>query len=161
MPKYKTVKKQGTSPTIFPRFMFVVAVFVIWIGVIGVRLVHLQVNEYDSYRSRALSQRRVKVESKTLRGSILDRFDRALAFSTKVKSLFVDPRYIDDVLDFRKSCNHCKSEPPGSCRHYFERQGKMKNIRLCRARKLDDDTAQRLSDTLKEFEIKIVDGVVI
>jgi cell division protein FtsI (penicillin-binding protein 3) len=97
MPKRPTKKTKNPVQTIFSRFLFIVAIFVIWIGVIGVRLVHLQVNQSDWLREKALDQRRDETKSKQFRGSILDRSERTLALSIKVKSLAADPREIEDV----------------------------------------------------------------
>jgi cell division protein FtsI/penicillin-binding protein 2 len=69
--------------TIFTRFMLVVAFFIVWIGGIGVRLVHLQINQYETLRAKALDQRRDTVKEKQLRGTIYDRSERALAMSVK------------------------------------------------------------------------------
>ena len=83
--------------TAFTRFMLIVALFVFWIGAIGVRLVYLQVNQHDTLRKKAVSQRRDVVKTKMLRGSIFDRNGRPLAMSVKVKSLYADPSEIDDI----------------------------------------------------------------
>src|SRR6478672_7217216 len=97
MKKRPVQKKYNSAQTIFSRFLFIVAFFVIWIGIIGVRLVHLQVNQSDWLREKALDLRRVETKSKTLRGSIFDRSDRTLALSVNVKSLYADPREIEDA----------------------------------------------------------------
>ena len=91
--------RNGRNPaqTIFTRFMLIVAFFILWIGGIGVRLVHLQVNQHEWLRAQALDQRRNQVKSKQLRGSIYDRSERALAMSVQAKSLFADPAEITDV----------------------------------------------------------------
>ena len=77
--------------------MLIVAFFILWIGGIGVRLVHLQINQHESLREKAQNQRRDQIKSKQLRGTIYDRNDRPLAMSVKVKSLYADPREIEDV----------------------------------------------------------------
>jgi cell division protein FtsI (penicillin-binding protein 3) len=98
MAKRKPVKKKQTSvQTAFTRFMFIVAFFTVWIGVIGVRLVHLQVTQHDDLREKAVNQRRDEFKDKTLRGTIFDRSERALAISLKAKSLFVDTKEIEDI----------------------------------------------------------------
>lgn len=83
--------------TLFTRFMLVVAFFVLWIGGIGVRLVHLQISQHEALLGKALSQRRDNVKEKQLRGSILDRNERKLAMSVNVKSLYADPAEIENV----------------------------------------------------------------
>ncbi len=76
--------------------MLIVAVFVFWIGAIGVRLVHLQVSQHSQFRKKALSQSRDLRKSKMLRGTIYDRTERTLAMSIKVNSLYADPMEVED-----------------------------------------------------------------
>ncbi len=83
--------------TLFTRFMLVVAFFVLWIGGIGARLVHLQISQHEALRGKALSQRRDNVKEKQLRGSIVDRNERKLAMSVDAKSLYADPAEIENV----------------------------------------------------------------
>jgi cell division protein FtsI (penicillin-binding protein 3) len=98
MAKRKPVKKKQTSvQTAFTRFMFIVAFFTVWIGVIGVRLVHLQVTQHVDLREKAVNQRRDEFKDRALRGTIFDRSERALAISLKAKSLFVDTKEIEDI----------------------------------------------------------------
>jgi cell division protein FtsI (penicillin-binding protein 3) len=101
MARRKIVKKRNSTQTAFTRFLFIVALFTIWIGGIGVRLVHLQVNQSEELRKKATSQRSNTFNDKVLRGTIFDRSgERALAISLKVKSLFADPT---KVVDFEKT----------------------------------------------------------
>lgn len=83
--------------SVFTRYMLIVAIFVLWIGAIGVRLVHLQVNQHEWLREQALDQRQYEYKSKMLRGTIYDRSERVLAMSIKVKSLYADPSQIVDI----------------------------------------------------------------
>ncbi len=88
--------KKNTMQTVFTRFMFVVAILILWIGAIGVRLVHLQINESEWLREKAQSQRRDLLNSRMLRGTIYDRENRPLAMSVKVKSLYANPLEIEN-----------------------------------------------------------------
>ncbi len=83
--------------TIFTRYMLIIAVFILWIGAIGVRLVHLQISQSEWLRGKAQNQRRDIKKGKQLRGTIFDRTERALAMSVNVKSLYADPSEIEDV----------------------------------------------------------------
>lgn len=158
MPKNRFTKKQTPMQTIFSRFMLIVAFFVIWIGIIGVRLVHLQVNQSDSYREKALGQRRLKSANKTLRGKILDRTDRALAVSIKVKTLYADPRYVDDIPGTaRRVATALKLKPQDIANNILEAKEKQKK-RVILARKVDEEVAQKADDQLKDIEIKKVEG---
>lgn len=81
---------------IFTRFLVIVAAFTVWLGVIGIRLVYLQVNQHEFLREKAVSQRRDKTKKKMMRGTIYDRSGRALAMSVKARSLFIDPQEVED-----------------------------------------------------------------
>jgi cell division protein FtsI (penicillin-binding protein 3) len=96
-PSAKKRKKVNLKQTAFTRFMLVVAVFVLWIGGISVRLVHLQVKESDWLKAKAEDIRTGTKKSRQLRGSIYDRNGRALAISAYVKTLFADATEIADV----------------------------------------------------------------
>ena len=158
MSKRKPIKKKSSAQTIFSRFLLIVAFFVIWIGVIGVRLVHLQVNQYEWLRDKAMNQRRDESKSKALRGSILDRSERALAVSVKVKSLYADPRYIDDVTAIsQRIATTLKLKQQDIANEILEaKQKKKSNVLL--VRKLDEENAQKLNEQLKDLEVKKVDG---
>ena len=77
--------------------MLVIAVFVVWIGGISVRLVHLQVQQHDWLRERAKGIRVDEKRTKHLRGTIFDRNGRALAMSVKVNTLYADATSVKDV----------------------------------------------------------------
>lgn len=77
--------------------MLIIAVFVLWIGGISVRLVHLQVKESDWLRERARNIRTDEKSKKLPRGTIYDRNGRTLAISVNVKTLFADATEIADV----------------------------------------------------------------
>ncbi|MCO6510820.1 MAG: penicillin-binding protein 2 [Aridibacter famidurans] len=88
--------------TAFLRYMFIVAFLMLWIGVIGVRLVHLQITQADWLKSQAESVQTTERKSKMLRGTIFDRTGRVLAMSVRANSLFADPKMIEDADDVAK-----------------------------------------------------------
>ncbi len=94
--RVKRTKKANPRQTAFTRFMLIVAVLVLWMGGIGVRLVHLQVTKHEWLKERADNQRVDIKRSKLPRGNIFDRNGRALAMSVRVKTLYADPTEIDD-----------------------------------------------------------------
>lgn len=94
--RVKRTKKANPRQTAFTRFMLIVAVLVLWMGGIGVRLVHLQVTKHEWLKERADNQRVDVKRSKLPRGNIFDRNGRALAMSVRVKTLYADPTEIDD-----------------------------------------------------------------
>ena len=82
---------------LFTRFMLIVAAFILWIGGISVRLVHLQVNQHRYLLAKARAQSIYNQRSKQLRGTIYDRNLAVLAMSVEVNTLFVNPTEIEDV----------------------------------------------------------------
>src|SRR6476469_3236927 len=90
-------KPTDLKKLLFTRFMLIVAVFILWIGGIGVRLVHLQVNQHTYLLGKARSQSFYNQRTKQLRGTIYDRNGAVLAMSVEVKTLFANPTEIDDV----------------------------------------------------------------
>src|SRR6184192_2344016 len=90
-------RKKNLRQVAFTRFMFVVAIFVLWIGGIGARLVNLQVTQHAWLKERALDIRQDKKETQMLRGTIFDRNERVLAMSLRVKTLYADPTEMADT----------------------------------------------------------------
>jgi cell division protein FtsI (penicillin-binding protein 3) len=158
MPKRPTVKKKrNPAQTAFTRFLFIVAIFAVWIGVIGVRLVHLQVTQHEWLKEKAQDLRRVEKKSKTLRGGIFDRSERALAMSVKVKSLFADPREIEDVEATAKAvAGALKIKPNDILKDLKEAKQSGKRF-VWLARKIDEGAAQKLNETLKTENLKKAD----
>ncbi|MEP7149806.1 MAG: penicillin-binding protein 2 [Acidobacteriota bacterium] len=99
----KRKKKTNLKQTAFTRFMLIIAVFVLWIGGISARLVHLQVKQHEWLTEKAKDNRTDKKSSKFLRGTIYDRNGRTLAISVNVKTLFADATEITDVKVAAKS----------------------------------------------------------
>ncbi len=153
----KKIKKKNPAQTAFTRFMLIVAFFILWIGGISVRLVHLQVNQSDWLRSQALNQRRDQVKSRQLRGTIYDRTERTLAMSVKLKSLYADPLEIEDVEKTAKEVAAVLKVKPNDILKNL-REGKENNRRFVwLARTLDENAAQKVNDALRDTEIKKYD----
>ncbi len=126
--------------------MLIVALFILWIGAIGLRLVHLQVNQSEWLREKALDQRRDQIKSKMLRGTIFDRSGRALAMSIKTKSLFADPAEIEDVgATAKKIASALKVNPNDILNNLHEAKESGKRF-VWLARKIDEDTVRPLCD---------------
>jgi cell division protein FtsI (penicillin-binding protein 3) len=157
MAKRTTRKKHNPAQTIFSRFLFIVAFFVIWIGIIGVRLVQLQVNQSDWLREKAQTQRRDELKTKMLRGSILDRSDRTLALSVKVKSLYANPFEMDDLpAAAHHIAEALKLKQPDVLRDLQDAREKGRKF-VWLARKVDADEAQKINETLKDKQLKKFD----
>ena len=99
----RRTKKVNLKQTAFTRFMLIIAVFVLWIGGISARLVHLQVEQHEWLREQAQGRRQDVKRSKMLRGTIFDRNGRALAISVNVKTLYADATELADVKTAAKA----------------------------------------------------------
>ncbi len=142
---------------IFTRYMLIVAVFIVWIFAIGVRLVHLQVNQHEWLSEQAQDQRRNIKKTKQLRGTIYDRSERALAMSVKVKSLFADPTEIEDPETTAKAvAKVLKIKPADVLKTITEAKESNKRF-VWLARKLDEDAAQKIYETLRDENLKKYD----
>src|SRR5690348_3537793 len=95
--KKKPRKPQDLKRMLFTRFMLIIAAFLLWIGGISIRLVHLQVTQHTYFLSKATIQRRNVEKKKLMRGSIVDRNGSLLAVSIPVYTLYADPSEIEDV----------------------------------------------------------------
>lgn len=140
--------------TAFTRFMLIVAFFILWIGGIGARLVHLQINQHEELRDKALKQRRDTTNDKLLRGTIYDRTDRALAMSVKAKSLFADPSEIENVdATAKEVAKILKLKPHEISKPLKEAKENARRF-VWLARKLDDETAEKIDDLIRKKEVK-------
>src|SRR5881392_2344834 len=97
MKRVVKAKKKNLRQVAFTRFMFVVAIFILWIGGIGARLVNLQITQHAWLKERAIDNRQDIKKTKMLRGTIFDRNERALAMSLRVKTLYADPTEMSDT----------------------------------------------------------------
>lgn len=78
------------------RALFVAAFIVLWMFVIGVRLVYLQVSRHDMLVERARQQQQDAIETSPQRGRLLDRNGVELARSIDTDSVFVAPEELED-----------------------------------------------------------------
>jgi cell division protein FtsI/penicillin-binding protein 2 len=153
----KKTKKKNPMQTVFTRFMLIVAFFILWIGGIGVRLVHLQINQHETLRGKALNQRRDQIKSKQLRGTIYDRNERPLAMSVKVKSLYADPREIEDVETTAKEVAAVLKVKPNEILKNLK-EGKENGKRFVwLARKLDENAVDKINEALENRNLKKYD----
>ena len=159
MPKRQTKKSKNKNPMqmVFTRYMLIIAIFILWIGAIGVRLVHLQVNQSEWLRGKAQNQRRDIKKSKQLRGTIFNRTERALAMSVNVKSLYADPAEIEDVEATAKEvAKVLKLKPKDVLKNLKTAKESSKRF-VWLARKLDEDTFDKINEQLKTEELKKYD----
>ena len=147
-------KYKNPMQTAFTRFMLIVAFFILWIGGIGVRLVHLQINQHEELRGKALKQRRDTTNEKMLRGTIYDRSDRTLAMSVKARSLFADPSQIENVdATAKEVAKILKVKLHEILKPLQEAKDNARRF-VWLARKLDDETAQKIDDLIANKDDK-------
>ncbi len=159
MSKYKPKKSKNKNPmqTIFTRYMLIIAVFILWIGAIGVRLVHLQVNQSEWLRGKAQNQRRDIKKGKQLRGTIFDRSEHALAMSVNVKSLYADPSEIADLEATAKEVAKVLKLKPKEVLNTLKTSKENNKRFVWLARKLDDETFNKVNENLKVEDLKKFD----
>ncbi len=76
---------------------FVALAFVgLWATGLEARLVYLQVVRHDFYLAQAIRQQRSVIRPEALRGDIVDRHGRLLAYSADADSIVADPALVDD-----------------------------------------------------------------
>lgn len=154
MRRAKKPKKRDLRQVAFTRFMLVVAVFVLWIGGIGARLVNLQISQHAWLRERALDVRQDVKQTRMLRGTIFDRNERALAMSLRVKTLYADTTEIADTNAAAKVIAKALKIDGSQLANQL-RQGKAANKRYVPiAKKLDEDVAQNINKALDTPDVK-------
>ena len=81
------------------RAWFIAMALVVWMAIVGVRLVQLQITKHDELAAKAKNQQLGAIETSPTRGQLLDRQGRELARSIDTESFFADPREIENVDD--------------------------------------------------------------
>lgn len=137
--------------------MIVVAFLLLWIGGISVRLVHLQVAQHSWLKEKALDMRQDVKHSKMLRGSIFDRNGRTLAMSLRVRTLYADPSEIDNVDATAKALAGALNLDRNLIVLQIRagKAGKKRFVPI--AKKLDDETVQKVNKALDTPEVKKAD----
>jgi cell division protein FtsI (penicillin-binding protein 3) len=79
------------------RLLVVLGLLGFWVVVIEVRLVNLQVVQAEELRAQADRQHNAVLTTLGIRGDILDRNGRQLAYSVEDRALNADPTLIEDV----------------------------------------------------------------
>ncbi|NNF00302.1 MAG: penicillin-binding protein 2 [Pyrinomonadaceae bacterium] len=154
--KRRTVRStsKNSMQTVFTRFMLIVAVFIFWIGAIGVRLVHLQVNQHKELRTQAMKKRQYVHKTKALRGTIYDRTERTLAMSIKVNSLYANPLQIKNIdSTAAKIAKILKRNRKSIAKSLREGKSRKKRF-VWIAKKLDQDLYEKVNETLVDKDIK-------
>lgn len=142
---------------LFTRFMLIVAVFILWIGGISVRLVHLQVNQHEYLLAKAQNQRLNIKKTKMMRGTIYDRNGAVLAMSVPVRTLFANPTEIEDVP---RAAREIAKAAGLDSRQLLAKLTDAKSLEksyVPLAKKVDEDTVKRVNKALFDPELKKAD----
>ena len=97
MHRRATANDTSGAPSAHRRILFVAIGLVIWMMVIGGRLVQLQVQRHDELALRARNQQLSSIETAPTRGQVLDRQGRELARSLDTESFYSDPGEVKNV----------------------------------------------------------------
>jgi cell division protein FtsI/penicillin-binding protein 2 len=151
------ISKKEATQIIFTRYLFIVTIFVLWIGIIVVRLVHIQVTQHEWLKEKAQNLRRVEKKSKISRGTIFDSTGRALAMSIRAKSLYADLREIEDVEATAKAVADALKIKPNEILKDLKEAKQNGKIFVLLARKLDEDAVKKLNETLKVENLEKAD----
>ncbi|HVF29797.1 MAG TPA: penicillin-binding transpeptidase domain-containing protein [Pyrinomonadaceae bacterium] len=154
----KRTKKVSLKQTAFTRFMLVIAVFVVWIGGISIRLVHLQVQQAEWLKEQAQGVRTDHKSSKMLRGTIFDRNGRTLAISVRVKTLYADATKLADpkatARAVAKALNINETKLAQQLADGKENERRFVPI----AKGLDEESVQRVNRLLEDPKISKADA---
>ena len=97
MPRRATANEAPGAPSAHRRILFVAIGLILWMLVIGGRLVQLQIHRHDELAARARNQQLSSIETAPTRGQVLDRQGRELARSLDTESFFSNPSEVIDV----------------------------------------------------------------
>lgn len=134
--------------------MLIVAMFIVWIGGISVRLVHLQVNQHEYLLAQAVRQRQNITKSKMMRGTIFDRNGAVLAMSVPVQTLYAVPKEIDDVQSAAREIAKAAGLDPKSLLAKLNEAKSLERAYVPLAKKLDADTVKRINKALFDPNVK-------
>ncbi|MBK8467476.1 MAG: penicillin-binding protein 2 [Chloracidobacterium sp.] len=153
----KKIKKKDLRQVAFTRFMLIVAVFVLWIGGIGARLVNLQITQHAWLKERAVDIRQDVKQSRMLRGTIYDRNDRALAMSLRVKTLYADTTEISDTAAAAKVIAKALNLNTNQVANQLKQGKDSKKRFVPLAKKLDEELVQKINKALDTPDVKKAD----
>jgi cell division protein FtsI (penicillin-binding protein 3) len=152
-----TRKPADLKRMLFTRFMLIVAVFILWIGGISVRLVHLQVNQHEYLLAKAQGQRLNIKKTKMMRGTIYDRNGAVLAMSVPVRTLFANATEIEDVP---RAAREIAKAAGLDSKQLLSRLTEAKSLEKSYvpiAKKIDEDTVKRINKALFDPDLKKAD----
>lgn len=131
-------KKSNPNPRL--RLYCLAGCLFLWVGLIGYRLVVLQVVRYGEFSQRAARQQQRTVEVSPRRGVIFDRNGHELAMTVSVDSVFAVPSEIPDPATAAKLLANILQVPPQEVLAKIEASRNFTWI----ARKIDSDQSNRI-----------------
>ena len=131
-------KKSNPNPKL--RLYCLAGFLFLWVGLIGYRLVVLQVVRYGEFSQRASRQQQRTVEVSPRRGVIFDRNGHELAMTVSVDSVFAVPSEIPDPATAAKLLANVLQAPP---QEVLAKIQASKNFTWI-ARKIDADQSSRI-----------------
>jgi cell division protein FtsI (penicillin-binding protein 3) len=146
----KAPRQTLTAPIRRIRFAYVALFFCFWVGLIGLRLVWLQVFEHHHYVERAAMQQERTFEIAPRRGMLYDRNLRELAVTVLVDSVYAVPSELGDnrasTAEMLSQIVHTDQQD-----RFTTKQQMLARFNASRnfawvARKLDPDTAERVRE---------------
>jgi cell division protein FtsI (penicillin-binding protein 3) len=133
--------------------MLIIAVFILWIGGISARLVHLQVTQAEWLKNQAQNIRVDHRSIRQLRGTIYDRDGRALALSVNVKTLFADATELTDVKAAAKAVAGVLNLNAAKLTEQLNAAKNAERKFVPIARGLDEETVQRVNRVLEDAKL--------
>jgi len=146
----KAARQTLTAPIRRVRFVHVALVFCVWVGVIGLRLVWVQVIKHGHYVEVAARQQQRTFEVAPRRGILYDRDLRELAMTVMVDSIYAVPSELGDNREEAASIlsQIVHSDPQDNFttnQQMLSRFNDSRNFAWV-ARRVDADTAERVRE---------------
>src|SRR2546422_10238314 len=144
MPRRSTAIETPRAGNSHRRVLLVVIGLVVWMLLIGARLVQLQVSQHDDFTARARNQQLGSIETSATRGPVLDRQGRELARSIETASFFADPREILDSHDTAKQIAAITGQDRAELTRHLNTAIEAKKQFIWVTRRVDIEVAKRL-----------------
>lgn len=132
------------------RIPILMAALLVALGVVGVRLVWIQVVLADEYSERATAQRMRDIELAPRRGTIYDREGEPLAVSVEAPTVFASPKLVEDIGVAAEALADSLGGTAADYREKLERGGGFVYL----ARKVDLARTEELKDRIERLDIK-------
>jgi len=144
MPRRATKSEVPRSEKSHRRAIFIALGLVVWMLVIGVRLVQLQIAQHETLAARARNQQSSSIETAPTRGQVLDRQGRELARSLDTASFYADPSEINSVNETARQFAALSGQDVGELARRIEDAKASNKKFLWLVRRLDPQRAAKL-----------------